>query len=205
MTENIWPVFHAECRALGADLQCLRPEQWRTPSLCEGWDVEQALAHLVGTAKLTPVVFVAKLAGAGFRPKVAADRGIEAERRGGTVSLLASLGELERSTKAPLGPKLSWLMELVVHAEDIRRPLGIRHSYPLDTVSTLLDYSAGSALLGGKRRVAGLTLKASDSDWSRGSGPLVEGPALSLLLATTGRTAALDDLSGPGVELLAAR
>ena len=60
-------------------------------------------------------------------------------------------------------------------------------------------------LIGSKKRVAGVTLKATDTDFSHGSGPVVEGPALSLLLATTGRKPALDDLTGPGVELLRSR
>lgn len=53
------------------------------------------------------------------------------------------------------------------------------------------------------RRLAGLTLTASDIDWRVGEGPLVEGPALSLLLLLTGRVAtARPLLSGDGVELL---
>ena len=50
-----------------------------------------------------------------------------------------------------------------------------------------------------------MTLKATDADWTHGSGPLVEGPALSLLLAATGRKVALADLSGDGVEILRGR
>ena len=38
-----------------------------------------------------------------------------------------------------------------------------------------------------------------------GSGPEVTGPALSLLMAMTGRAAALDDLSGEGVPTLRSR
>jgi hypothetical protein len=53
--------------------------------------------------------------------------------------------------------------------------------------------------------VAGLTLRATDADWSHGSGPIVEGPAMSLLLATAGRTAAFDDLAGPGLPTLRTR
>lgn len=34
------------------------------------------------------------------------------------------------STKHPPGPTDSWLGETIVHAEDIRRPLGIDHRYP---------------------------------------------------------------------------
>jgi hypothetical protein len=63
-------------------------------------------------------------------------------------------------------------------------------------------YSRSNAIIGGKTRVSGVTLKATDTDFSVGSGPLVEGPAISLLLAASGRKSALDDLSGPGVDVL---
>ncbi len=60
-------------------------------------------------------------------------------------------------------------------------------------------------LLGGKKRSTGLTLRATDTDWSAGSGPVVSGPAVSLVLAITGRTVALDDLSGDGLAALRSR
>jgi hypothetical protein len=66
-------------------------------------------------------------------------------------------------------------------------------------------YSGSNVLIGGKRRVEGLTLRATDADWSHGSGPVVEGPAMSLLMATAGRGVALDDLSGEGLATLRAR
>ena len=66
-------------------------------------------------------------------------------------------------------------------------------------------YARSQAIIGGRDRVAGLTLRATDTDLSIGSGPLAEGPAISLLLAASGRKSALADLSGPGVEELRAR
>jgi uncharacterized protein (TIGR03083 family) len=53
MSDDIWPVVHAERRALAADLADLTPEQWETPSLCAGWSVHDVLAHMVATAKET--------------------------------------------------------------------------------------------------------------------------------------------------------
>jgi hypothetical protein len=101
---------------------------------------------------------------------------------------------------------MSWLGETLVHSEDIRRPLGIRHVYPTDAVASVLDFYKGSnTLIGTKDRIAGLTLKATDTDWTHGSGPLVEGPILSLLIAAAGRAAGCDDLTGEGVELLRSR
>ena len=60
-------------------------------------------------------------------------------------------------------------------------------------------------LIGTKTRIDGLALHASDDDWQHGQGEPVEGPLLSLLLAMTGRAAACDDLTGPGVATLRLR
>jgi uncharacterized protein (TIGR03083 family) len=98
------------------------------------------------------------------------------------------------------------LAETIVHSEDIRRPLGIAHEYDPEWVTRAADFYRGSNLIiGGKKRAAGLTFRATDTDWTSGSGPEVSGPAISLLLAISGRQSALDDLSGDGVETLRSR
>jgi hypothetical protein len=61
-----------------------------------------------------------------------------------------------------------------------------KHEYPAEAVVRLLDFYKGA-------------------DWSTGTGPEVSGPAMSLLLAMTGRSASLDDLSGDGVDTLRSR
>ena len=94
----------------------------------------------------------------------------------------------------------------MVHAEDIRRPLGIVHDYPVDALTRLADFYTGSNLLiGAKKRVAGLTLRTTDADWSTGSGPEVAGPAIAIVMAMTGRTVAYHELTGDGVDTLRAR
>jgi uncharacterized protein (TIGR03083 family) len=206
MANDIWPVVHAERRALADDLGDLTPEQWQTPSLCAGWSVHQVLAHMVSTAKLTPPAFLAGLVGSGLSFGRFTAKRIAAESAGGPAATLAAFRSVETSTSAPPGPTTSWLGEALVHAEDIRRPLGIPHQYPVEAVTAVTEFYAGSnVLIGGKRRVQGLTLQATDTDWRHGEGPLVSGPALELLLATTGRTSALEQLSGPGVADLRSR
>lgn len=104
---------------------------------------------------------------------------------------------MQASKTSPPGPKPTWLGEVVIHAEDIRRPLGIPHRYPPETLRKVADFFKGSnALIGAKNRVAGLTLRATDQDWSNGSGPAVEGPLLPLVMAMTGRKEHVDDLTG---------
>lgn len=51
----------------------------------------------------------------------------------------------------------------------------------------------------------GVRYEATDLDWSSGSGPLVQGTGEALLLAMTGRTVALEELRGDGVETLRRR
>jgi uncharacterized protein (TIGR03083 family) len=204
--DEIWPLVHAERRALAADLAGLAPERWQTPSLCSGWTVHDVLAHMVATARLTPPAFLLRLAASGFSMSRFTDTQLAAQRLGGPADTLAAFRAVETSRSAPPGPTISWLGEALVHAEDIRRPLGIRHDYPVRAVTAVTEFYAGSnVLIGGKRRVDGVTLTATDTDWSHGSGPVVEGPAVALMLATTGRTAALADLRGPGLETLRSR
>jgi uncharacterized protein (TIGR03083 family) len=206
MADDIWPVVHAERHALANDLSSVSPEQWQTPSLTEGRTVLDTLAHMIATARMTPPQFLAKMAASGFRFERMAAREIERESAGGPAATLERFRSVADRSSGPPGPSTSWLGETLVHAEDIRRPLGYEHDYPTDAVTKVIEFYAGSNLLiGGKRRVGGLTLKATDAEWSRGSGPVVEGPAMALLMATAGRRAALDRLSGPGLDTLRAR
>lgn len=206
VTDSIWPTIHAERRALAEDLAGLTSEQWQMRSLCSEWDVHQVLAHQVSLAKMTPARFVQRFASAGFNFNKFAAKQVDVESAGGPAATLAAFWAAEPRETAPPGPKDTWLGEAFVHGEDIRRPLGIKHDYPVAQVArTIAFFAKSNAIIGGKTRVAGLTLRATDTDFSVGSGPLVEGPAISLLLAASGRKAALADLTGPGLETLRGR
>ncbi|MDX6255470.1 MAG: hypothetical protein QOJ11_1804 [Frankiales bacterium] len=201
-----WNTIHAERDALAADLEGLTEEQWDMASLCSDWTVHRTLGHMVSTAKMTPPKFLAKLAAARFKFHDMNGAGARAESSGTPARTLQEFRSVAGATTAPPGPSDTFLGEVLVHSEDIRRPLGISHVYPTEAVTRATAfYARSNAIIGGKRRVAGLTLKATDADWSLGSGPVVEGPALSLMLAATGRTSALADLRGPGLDELRRR
>jgi len=203
---EIWPVIHAEREALAIDLGAIGPDQWASPSLCGSWTVRDVVAHMTATAKMTPPAFLVKLAGAGFSFDRLQERNVAAERGATPADTFRRFQAELASVKHPPGPVDSWLGETIVHAEDIRRPLGIRRHYPPEAVIRTADFYKGSNLLiGTKRRIAGLTLRATDADWSYGNGPQVSGPMLSLLLAMTGRKDSLSDLSGDGIAVLGER
>ena len=201
-----WPLIHAEREALAADLAELDDARWATPSLCGDWSVREVLGHMIVTAKMSPPKFIAGLVGSGFKFNDLADKNVRRETAGTPAETLAEFRRLVTSTSHPPGPGDTWLGETIVHAEDIRRPLGITRNYPTAAVIRVADFFKGSNLLiGAKKRIAGLSLRATDAQWSTGSGPEVAGPAISLVMAMTGRGAALDDLSGEGLATLRSR
>jgi uncharacterized protein (TIGR03083 family) len=203
---EIWPVIHAERKALASDLGALGAGQWSSPSLCGNWTVRDVLAHMAATAKITPPSFFSKMLANGFSFEKVQASGVAANLGATPADTLAEFESVITSLKHPPGPLDTPLGEVLVHAEDIRRPLGIHHEYPMGAVVRVADFFKGSNLIiGSKRRIDGLTLRATDTEWSHGTGPEVSGPMLSLLMAMTGRKAALADLSGDGVATLKAR
>jgi uncharacterized protein (TIGR03083 family) len=203
---EIWTVVRSERKALAADLKSIDEDGWNTPSLCDGWTVRDVLSHMTATATMTPAAFFPKLLGTGFNFSRMQEKGIAAERGTSPADTLARFVAVEASVKHPPGPSDSWLGETIVHSADIRRPLGISHDYPVEAVVRVADfYKNSNLLIGAKRRIDGLALQATDTDWSHGAGPAVSGSVLALVQAMTGRKAALSQLSGDGVALLQAR
>ncbi|SOD70916.1 uncharacterized protein (TIGR03083 family) [Jatrophihabitans sp. GAS493] len=203
MPDTPWDVIHAERRLLATDLAKLPPAQWEVRSLCTDWSVYQAFGHITSTAKMSPRRFVAGFVRSGFNFERFSAKGIQAETADGPAATLAEFQTHLDDETSPPGPIEAMVGEIIVHGEDIRRPLGIAHSYPQEAVLRVAQFYVGSnALVGSKRRIAGVKLVATDEDWTHGTGPRVTGPLLSLVLAMTGRSAALVDLDGDGVPLL---
>ena len=193
-------------RALADDLESVPDERWETQSLCSDWTVRQVLAHMTATAHVTPVTFFPKLIGSGFSFNRLQAKDIQTNLGSSPADTLSRFEDIVATTSGPPGPPATMAGEVLVHSEDIRRPLGVKHDYPVELVLTVADFFKKSNLiLGTKRRIDGVTLRATDADWRHGSGPEAAGPAVSLVLAMTGRKAALGDLTGPGVEVLRSR
>lgn len=203
---DIWPVVHGERKALAADLKPLDAQRWSTPSLCSDWTVRDVLAHMTATASMTPASFFGKLASSGFSFGKVQAKGIASTLGGSPAQTLASFEAASDSTGRPPGPPDTILGETLVHSEDIRRPLGLARQYPMEALVETADFFKRSNLLiGTKRRIAGLTLRATDTDWSSGTGPEVRGTMLDLLMAMTGRKAAAATLTGDGADTLRSR
>jgi uncharacterized protein (TIGR03083 family) len=161
---------------------------------------------MTAAAESSPAKFFGGLAAAGFKFNNFTARDVAKRVAGSPADTLSGFKANVTSVKHPPGPVDTWLGETIVHSEDIRRALKINHSYPEDALTRLADnYRKSNLVIGGKRRVAGLALRATDADWSAGSGAEVSGPLVSIVLAMTGRSDALKDLSGDGVATLTSR
>lgn len=205
VNDDVWPMVHTERAALIEDLARLDEEQWRQPSLCDGWTVHDVAAHLVDTARTTRLGFVAGLARARFDFDRQNARGVERERAASPAKTLERLRRVASRTSTPPAPLDSRLVEEVVHGEDIRRPLGLIRAYPPQAVvrGLRLQLRTPASFGGAKELTSRVRLTATDAEVSIGEGPEVRGPALSLLLAVSGRRTALGELDGPGLGALA--
>ena len=203
---DLWTTVPLERQALADDLGAIDEEAWETPSLCPGWTVRDVLAHIAALARMTPTRFFRKLVASGFSPGRLQARDIIIEKgRNPEETLTRFHGVCTKKNRLP-GQEKTLIGETFVHAEDIRRPLRIAHEYPLQGLITVADHYKDSNLMAGTRdRISGLWLRATDVDWSTGSGQLVSGPMLSLLMAMAGRRAVLEDLEGEGLETLQTR
>lgn len=205
-TSETWSLIHGERAALAADLAHLTDAQWSTPSLCAGLTVREVLAHLTASGTLNGVRWLAGV----IRCRFDFDRQVAmrlAEQLGSSPA--ETLSRFERvvdSTTSPPLPKLALLGEVIVHGEDIRHPLGIAHDHPADVLTRVARYYAGTdQVVLARGRVRGLRLQATDGPFATGTGPLVSGRTVALVMAMTGRRVFCDELTGEGVATLRAR
>ena len=203
---HLWALAHAERAALAEDLSGLSAEQWRHRTLCGQWDVEQVLAHLTAAASLNQWQWLRSMLGARFRPDVHNERRL-AEHRGKTPDeTLERFRDIIGSTTAPSGHTPAYVGEVVVHAQDIRQPLGLPRTPSVEVLTPVAEFfAARDFTVAGRTNAAGLQLRADDGPFHRGTGPLVTGSTLALVMSMAGRATYLDGLDGPGVPALRSR
>jgi len=204
--EEIWAHIHSERAQMAETWAALASPQWAAASWCQGWSVQDTAGHIVAAAEQTPVNFYKEMTSAGFRFSVFADRGARRMASIGPDELVRRLRARTSTTNHPPAPVMAMLGEIVVHGEDIRRPLGQRHQSPQGALLAVAgSWKNSNLLIGAKRRIAGLRLQATDIEWAHGDGPEVRGPLISLILAMTGRKAVHPDLTGEGLATLSSR
>lgn len=204
--DHLWALAHAERAALAEDLSRLSAEQWRHDTLCGAWDVEEVVAHLTAAASLNQRKWLRSMLAARFRPDVHNKRRLMEQRGDTPAETLDRFRAVIASTTAPSSHIPAYLGEVVVHAQDIRQPVGLTRPPSLDALTPVAEFFAQrNFAVPSRTRIADLRLQADDGPFRAGSGALVTGSTLALVMGMAGRLPYVDELKGPGVQLLRAR
>jgi uncharacterized protein (TIGR03083 family) len=204
MTDTLMAMARAERADLADFLATLAPQDWEAPSLCSKWSVKDVVAHVISYEELGTSGLVKRFAKGWI---VRANQvGVDEFAALSPQQLLDFLrNHLEPSGLTSGFGGMIALVDGTIHHQDIRRSLGRPRSVPADRLERVLGLVPGNPRLGAGRRIRGLRLRANDIEWSHGRGPEVTGPGEALLMAMSGRAAALADLNGPGLGTLAKR
>jgi uncharacterized protein (TIGR03083 family) len=194
----------AERSDLADFLATLSPQDWEAPTLCSKWSVKDVVAHVISYEELGPVGLLKRFA-KGWIVR-ANEVGVDDFAALSPQQLLEFLrNHLQpRGLTAGFGGMIA-LVDGTIHHQDIRRSLGRPRTVPADRLERVLGLVPGNPRLGAGRRIRGLRLRATDIEWAHGRGPEVTGPGEALLMAMSGRPAALADLNGQGLATLAKR
>ena len=191
-------MFDEELEASCALASRLTDDQWTVPSLCPGWTVRDVVVHLAYHTHRSGLKET--LPNLDKTTAMMVERE-DASSRDGLLRWLSSRpAPAERKSRGTLA-------ELVIHQQDMRRPLGLPRDYPEDATRSSLDLcttrSGNIFVIDRRFRLGrGLRLVATDLDWTSGKGPEVHGTAKAIVMAIAGRRAVLSDLDGDGVRVI---
>jgi uncharacterized protein (TIGR03083 family) len=198
--ERSWELIAAERRALADLLDGLTPEQWESPSLCAGWRVRDVAAHVALTPQHPSIggMIAGAIRARGNFDRLNHDYAVDHAARP-PEQLVAELREFADSRRRPAITTVpNLLFDVPVHVQDVAIALGLEHTMPLDAARAGVErvWRMGWPFHA-RRRLRGMRLVATDSDWETGEGEEVRGPTAALLLLLTGRdTAAAPHLAG---------
>lgn len=199
-----WQHIHRERRALASLLAGLPTDEWSRETLCPGWSVLDVAAHIISNPQLT-MGDIARMGtrnlGRGYNTMIY--RSVKEWSAGQTPErVLTDFEKYDGSQRhVPVTTRVEPLLDVLVHTQDILRPLGLAHDMPVDAAVVAADRARLHARMMGWR-TGPVRIVATDTDWARGRGPTVSGPMQELLLVSTGRSRVAIELTGDGVELL---
>lgn len=203
---TLWPMIHAERASLAEYLQTLDDTQWARQSMCGSWSVEEVVAHLTAAASVGRLRWFRSVVWARFDFDLHNQRRLAEHQGINPRETLSNFRHVVTSTTAASGHTPAWLGEVIVHAQDILRPLQIEHSPPIDAVTEVARfYASRDFTVRSRSAIDGLHLEATDSTFATGDGSLVSGSTLALTMAMAGRVSFCDELEGEGVPLLRSR
>lgn len=203
---QLWAAAHAERASLAGDLATLDEAAWDRSTLCGAWSVHDVVAHLTAAASIGRLAWLRSVVGSRFDFDLHNDRRLREHRGSTPAESLRRFEAVANGTTAASGHTAAWLGEVVVHAQDIRRPLGLPGAPPIAAMTQVARfYASRDFAVPSHSTTDGLRLEASDGPFAAGEGALVTGSTLALVMVMAGRTAHLDELHGDGLPTLRLR
>src|SRR5581483_10841691 len=189
--DTIRDMIAAQRAELAEILAGLPEPGWDEPTLCAGWRVREVVAHITMPFRYGRGRFALELARSRGRFNEMADR---LARHDAAVLSSGELAEAVRSNighpwKPPGGGFTGALSHDLIHGLDITVPLGLAGpGVPEERLRPVLPGSLEdrSVRFFGTD-LDGIELRASDMDWSLGSGTPLTGAGSDLLLVLCGR------------------
>ncbi|MEV6578165.1 maleylpyruvate isomerase family mycothiol-dependent enzyme [Streptomyces sp. NPDC051582] len=179
----------AERRELADLLDSLPAEKWDAPTLCGGWRVREVAAHMTMGFRYSLPKMALELVKARGRihrmTDVCARRDAAAHSPRELAALLRD--NARHPWTPPVGGAAAALGHDVVHGLDITVALGLDRRVPEDRLRILLAGIDTRTLRFFRADLDGVELRATDLDWSFGTGAPVLGTAQDLLLLAYGR------------------
>ena len=195
----------AERRELAAILGGLPPESWDSLTLCAGWRVREVVAHITMPFRYPPPRFAFEMIRSRGNFNRMADRCARRDAAAPPDQLAAALRDNEQNPwKPPGGGYQGALTHDVIHGLDITVALGLGRQVPAERLRIVLaGITAAKSVRFFGTDLAGIELRATDLDWSFGSGTPVSGSAQDLALVVCGRKLPPGHLRGePGARFM---
>ena len=209
--DQLWAAIDSQRLRTVELLEDLTPAEWKQASFCDGWTVRDVAAHLTMQQMTLVAGLRAFLQHPGSMNHVIHAVAVSAAAQSADQLLAGIKGMLgSRRTNVGLTPRET-LIDIIVHGQDIAIPLRRRLDVPTEAAQEAATHVWSYRTTRKGRRMARVfrplpstsyRLTATDTDWSAGEGPEIQGPILALLLLLTGRTAGYPQLDGPGAAPL---
>jgi uncharacterized protein (TIGR03083 family) len=188
---QIWAYIDEQRADLADFLDTLTPEQWETPSLCPGWTVRQAAAHITQSSTNWGRLSF-ELLRSGFRFNALTLRMARNDQRKPeeiTAALRAMVGGRRRPPGTAVADPLA---DVLVHGQDIAVPLGLPRTMPVPAAVIAAErlWKMGFPF-NARKRFPNVTFTATDADFSVGDGNVVRGQIQDIVMTLSGRRAGL--------------
>ncbi len=183
-SDTIWRNIDEQRGQLADLLDSLRPDQWSTPSLCNGWTVREVAIHITQSQATIGEMLPAAIK-SGFRFDAMVRRAA-LENPSEPAAITARLRGMAGSRKRPpLTKEVDPLLDVLIHTQDICIPLGIDRPMPVDAAVAVADRLWHMKFpFAPQRDLPGYRFVATDADFAVGPewGGLREAPIHDLVL-----------------------